>query len=92
MKREMRADSSTVGSPRELHLSDYASTWHVPTLPLPSEGASKADIMSFVHNQLDRIEASLDPRHSEVLDGLVLLGSGPRERLQGGALRWSPDG
>lgn len=67
----------------ELHLSDYGSTWQVPALPIPEESATKEEIMAFVHNQLDRMEAS--PHHNVLLGGLVLHGDGPRDRLEGGA-------
>ena len=46
----------------------------------PAEAASVDERIDFLHQQLDSIGGDAD-----VLNGLVLLGSGTHERLQGGA-------
>lgn len=46
----------------------------------PTADATREDSIDFLHQQLDSIGAQRD-----ILEGLVLLGSGSHERLQGGA-------
>lgn len=53
--------------------------------PVPGEGSTKDQLMAFLHNQLDRIEAAVHHgRQGELLGGLRFTGSGPQDRLQGG--------
>ena len=52
----------------------------VSLLHPPAEAASVDERIDFLHQQLDSIGGDAD-----VLNGLVLLGSGTHERLQGGA-------
>lgn len=59
--------------------------WDVTCVTIPADGADREALVRFLHNQLDRIEACTEDAQSEIMDGLVLSGSGPRERLQGGA-------
>lgn len=51
------------------------------TMAPPPKGASGRDVMDFVKYQLDRIG-----REIEILDGLLLLGAGRTERLEGGVM------
>jgi hypothetical protein len=51
-------------------------------LPLPSATASSSEKMAFMHQQLDSMG-----NDAEILPGLIMLGSGSKERLQGGALQ-----
>jgi hypothetical protein len=52
-----------------------------PMAPPPSPGASVEEKINFLHQQLDSIGLE-----STILSGLVLLGSSPNQRLQGGVL------
>lgn len=55
-------------------------------LPVPEDSATRDQLMNFVHNQLDRIEASASKgQKAELMDGLHMTGSGPHDRLEGGA-------
>jgi hypothetical protein len=51
-------------------------------LPPPASKASSAEKIDFLHQQLDSMGVD-----AEILPGLLLLGGGNRERLQGGALQ-----
>ena len=53
-----------------------------PDIKPPGKDASKNEKMDFLHHQLDSLGTQ-----TPILDGLVLLGSGGYERLQGGALQ-----
>jgi hypothetical protein len=50
-------------------------------LPPPHANASSAEKIQFLHQQLDSMG-----KDTEILPGLILLGGGGKERLQGGAL------
>jgi hypothetical protein len=51
-------------------------------LPPPHANASSSEKVYFLHQQLDSLGVD-----AEILPGLRLLGSGGKERLQGGALQ-----
>jgi hypothetical protein len=53
-------------------------------LPLPPATASRSERIAFMHQQLDSMGVD-----AEVFPGLILLGSGIQERLQGGSLQCS---
>jgi hypothetical protein len=58
-----------------------ANTFKAPhVVPPPPQGANMDTKMQFLHYQLDRIG-----QKAEVLNGLLLLGSGAQERFEGGA-------
>jgi hypothetical protein len=58
-----------------------ANTFKAPhVVPPPPQGAHMDTKMQFLHYQLDRIG-----QKTEVLNGLLLLGSGAQERFEGGA-------
>jgi hypothetical protein len=62
------------------------STWEMSVLAVPGQGASREQLMAFLHNQLDCMEAAAGQgRNMEVMDGLSFLGSGLQDRRQGGA-------
>lgn len=62
-------------------------TWQVSEMPMPGENATTDVLVNYVHNQLDRVEAShsLPGSTVDLLDGLRFTGSGPQDRLQGGS-------
>jgi hypothetical protein len=51
-------------------------------LPLPPAAASTSEKIQFLHQQLDSMGDD-----AEFLPGLIMLGGGNKERLQGGALQ-----
>jgi hypothetical protein len=51
-------------------------------LPLPPTTASSSEKIEFLHQQLDSMGTD-----AEILPGLIPLGSGSKERLQGGVLQ-----
>jgi hypothetical protein len=51
-------------------------------LPLFHANASTAEVIKFLHQQLDSMG-----KDAEILPGLILLGGGDKERLEGGALQ-----
>jgi hypothetical protein len=57
-----------------------------PLLPPPSPNASSSLKVDFLHQQLDSIGTN-----AEIMPGLLLLGSGDDERLQGGVHLLSRD-
>ena len=66
--------------------SSMTSTWEMTVPAAPGHGASREQLMEFLHNQLDRIEhATRRGQRGAVLEGLRLCDSGPHQRLQGGA-------
>lgn len=63
-------------------------TREMSVLPVPGQGAPKDQLMDFLHNQLDCIEAiGRKGRQAELLEGLHMSGSGPHDRLEGGVHR-----
>lgn len=66
--------------------SSMTSTWEMTVPAAPGHGASREQLMEFLHNQLDRIEhAARRGQRGALLEGLRLCDSGPHQRLQGGA-------
>lgn len=52
---------------------------------LPGDGSTRDQLMEFVQNQLDRIDATARKgQQAELLEGLRMTGNSPPNRLQGG--------
>ena len=74
------AEVPLTARPRAPAVDTFDLTHSMAPLPPPGTGASVDAKMDFLHQQLDSF--GLD---TEVLGGLVLLGNGVQERLQGGS-------
>jgi hypothetical protein len=76
-------------STKPAHEVDTFELPHTTTtalMPPPASTASSPEKIEFLHQQLDSM--GMD---AEILPGLILLGSGNKERLQGGALCYPSD-
>jgi hypothetical protein len=81
---EVNMSMTEAGTQGRVHTMDSMTTSdfsRLRTMTPPPKGADSKEIIEFVKYQLDRIG-----QETEILDGLLLLGGGRTERLEGGVL------
>jgi hypothetical protein len=80
-----RANGGHVPPQSNATSTSTTSTYMVPTMQLPTAGASEDKLIDFMCNQLDRILQRPDNfATGSALSVLELLGNGPRDRITGG--------